>query len=86
MAFIPAVLARGFGRHRGFLDPMTAAEAVKVLALGRGWSNAEVNANYRALLLKNHPDRGGSEYLAQKLNEARELLLSRPRSSWWSRG
>lgn len=54
---------------------MTRAEAFSVLGLKEGANGKEVMRAYKRLMLKVHPDHGGSEYLAAKLNQARELLL-----------
>lgn len=63
---------------KGFLSQMDAHEARRVLGLYGAWGPQDVAASHRALLLKNHPDRGGSSYLALKINEARALLAQEP--------
>ncbi|KAK6523301.1 mitochondrial import inner membrane translocase subunit TIM14 [Orbilia ellipsospora] len=73
---IPA--GAGFGKsfYKGGFDPrMNRREASLILSLSeRNLTKANVRKNHRQLMLLNHPDRGGSPYLASKINEAKELL------------
>lgn len=54
---------------------MTKREASLILELSeRTLTKEKIRKNHRALMLLNHPDRGGSPYLASKVNEAKEFL------------
>jgi DnaJ homolog subfamily C member 19 len=54
---------------------MSRSEAIEILGLGTQPTREEVLAAHRRLIQKLHPDRGGSNYLAQQLNEAKDRLL-----------
>ncbi|WP_431303559.1 hypothetical protein [Sediminicoccus sp. BL-A-41-H5] len=54
---------------------MTRAEALSVLGLAEGASEEQIRAAHRRLMQSAHPDRGGSDWLASRVNEARDLLL-----------
>ncbi|WWC70254.1 uncharacterized protein I206_104204 [Kwoniella pini CBS 10737] len=58
----------------GFKGKMDKAEALQVLGLKDPITSNKLKDAHRRLMLANHPDRGGSPYLAGKVNEAKGLL------------
>ena len=55
--------------------PMTREKALEVLGLDESADQEAVVAAHRRLMHRLHPDRGGSDYLAATLNEAKQTLL-----------
>jgi hypothetical protein len=68
--------ARGSSNSGGFgRGGLSRDESYKILGLEPGASVEEIKTAYHRLMSALHPDKGGSTYLAAKLNEAREVLL-----------
>ncbi|MBN9543245.1 MAG: DnaJ domain-containing protein [Alphaproteobacteria bacterium] len=59
-------------------DTLEQEEAYKILGLKGGESKEEINKAYKKMMARFHPDKeGGSEYFAQKINQARDVLLKK---------
>ncbi len=56
-------------------ESMTEAEARSLLGVAAGATPQEVNAAWKRLMGRAHPDQGGTEGLASRLNAARDRLL-----------
>ncbi len=54
---------------------MNSAEAYAVLGLKPGATADDVRAAHKRLMKDFHPDKGGSDYLAVKINQAKDLLI-----------
>jgi hypothetical protein len=66
-------------RGQAHAGAMTKEEAYEVLGLKPGASLDDIQRTYRALMKRLHPDQGGTTYLATRVNQAKEVLLSRHR-------
>jgi hypothetical protein len=62
-------------RMRAAAGAMTRAEAYEVLGLPQGAPESDIRAAHRRLMAAAHPDRGGSDWLASRINQARDVLL-----------
>ena len=54
---------------------MDNQRAYQILGLEEGCSREDIIDAHRKLMQKNHPDRGGSHYLAAQINQAKDYLL-----------
>lgn len=54
---------------------MDKGQALQVLGLADGATHSEIVDAHRRLMQKLHPDRGGTDFLAATLNQAKDVLL-----------
>ncbi|XP_036277628.1 mitochondrial import inner membrane translocase subunit TIM14-like [Pipistrellus kuhlii] len=63
------------GYYRGGFEPeMTKQEAALVSGVSPTANKGKIRDAHRRITLLNHPDKGGSPYIAVKINEAKDLL------------
>ncbi|XP_039964419.1 mitochondrial import inner membrane translocase subunit TIM14 [Bactrocera neohumeralis] len=61
--------------YKGGFDPkMNKREASLILGVSPSASKLKIKDAHKKIMLLNHPDRGGSPYLAAKINEAKDFM------------
>jgi hypothetical protein len=58
-------------------EALTDADARSILGVSREATAVEINAAWKRQMARAHPDQGGTEGLASRLNAARDRLLKR---------
>ncbi|GAB4856741.1 hypothetical protein Ancab_014655 [Ancistrocladus abbreviatus] len=65
----------------GFQQTMTRREAALILGVRESAVEEKIKEAHRKVMIANHPDAGGSHYLASKINEAKDVMLGKTRNS-----
>ncbi|KAI3808998.1 hypothetical protein L1987_24962 [Smallanthus sonchifolius] len=65
----------------GFQPTMTRREAALILGVRESVAADKVKEAHRRVMVANHPDAGGSDYLASKINEAKDIMLRKTKNS-----
>lgn len=60
-----------------FGSPMNMREATLILGVRETATKDKILSAHKKLMLLNHPDNGGSTYIALKVNEAKEYMIER---------
>ena len=59
----------------GFEKKMNKREACLILSVTDNISRNELKEAHKRLMMLNHPDSGGSTFIASKINQAKDLLM-----------
>ncbi|KAG7576636.1 Chaperone J-domain superfamily, partial [Arabidopsis thaliana x Arabidopsis arenosa] len=65
----------------GFQATMNRREAALILGVRESVAAEKVKEAHRRVMVANHPDAGGSHYLASKINEAKDMMLGKTKNS-----
>jgi len=65
----------------GFQPVMTRREAALILGVRERVAMEKIKEAHRRVMVANHPDSGGSDYLASKINEAKDVMLGQNKGS-----
>lgn len=76
-----ALAYAGWMRARTAVRPLDEIEARQLLGVGLDASAEDIIAAHRRIIARVHPDRDGSDEMAQRVNAARDLLLARRQSA-----
>lgn len=58
----------------GFDQKMNRREAALILGISPTANKVKVKEAFKKVMAVNHPDRGGSPYIASKINEAKDFM------------
>ena len=61
----------------GFEASMSRREAALILGVRQSATEEKVKSAHKKIMIANHPDSGGSDYLAAKINEAKDMMLGK---------
>ncbi|CAI8602645.1 unnamed protein product [Vicia faba] len=65
----------------GFHAIMNKREAARILGVRTTTPTDKIKEAHRRVMIANHPDAGGSNYLASKINEAKDMMLGKSKGS-----
>ncbi|KAL9239291.1 hypothetical protein vseg_013628 [Gypsophila vaccaria] len=65
----------------GFQPTMTRREAALILGVRESTAVEKIKEAHRKVMIANHPDAGGSHYLASKINEAKDVILGKSKNT-----
>lgn len=61
--------------YKGGFEPiMNKREASLILGISPNSNTDKIKQAHKRIMILNHPDKGGSPYMASKINEAKDML------------
>ncbi|GJN23135.1 hypothetical protein PR202_gb10756 [Eleusine coracana subsp. coracana] len=64
----------------GFQSEMNRREAALILGVRERATMDKIKEAHKRVMVANHPDAGGSHYVASKINEAKDILMGKGKS------